>query len=129
MPRLIASPRLCDSHVRGIDHVTALAVPMRRGDFTWRGHVIRSPSVQKQIHVVVPCVAGSLNYKNITTWQYNYRERINSRILAWPDDPTHPLSIAEELDGLLSNSRLDIARDNAEVRQWPEKVREFIRSL
>ncbi|MEP7288765.1 MAG: alpha/beta hydrolase [Chloroflexota bacterium] len=50
-------------------------------------------------------------------------------ILAWVDDPTHPLSSAEELARLLPNSRLVIGKNAAEVATWMQQIREFVTSL
>ena len=40
-------------------------------------------------------------------------------LLAWTDDPSHPLSTAETLHDLLPDSRLVVARTPAEVLAWP----------
>ena len=50
-------------------------------------------------------------------------------ILAWPDDDTHPLAVAEELDRILPCSRLEVTRGEGEPYAWPDTVREFIQSL
>lgn len=50
-------------------------------------------------------------------------------ILAWPDDDAHPLAVAEELDRILPNSRLEVAREEDEPYAWQGRVREFIQSL
>lgn len=49
-------------------------------------------------------------------------------ILAWPDDPVHPLSTAHKLAALLPDNELIISEDAAEPWQWPERVREFLQS-
>ena len=40
-------------------------------------------------------------------------------LLAWTDDPSHPLSTATRLHELLPDSRLVVARSPAEVLAWP----------
>ena len=50
-------------------------------------------------------------------------------ILAWPDDPTHPLAVAEELRELMPNARLDVLVDADDPYLLPQLVREFITSL
>ena len=40
-------------------------------------------------------------------------------LLAWTDDPSHPLSTAQALHELLPDSRLVVARTPAEVLSWP----------
>lgn len=47
-------------------------------------------------------------------------------VLAWPEDGSHPLEVAEELVGLLPNARLEVAHSPAEVAAWPEEVSTFI---
>ncbi|MFT3900629.1 MAG: alpha/beta hydrolase [Gordonia sp. (in: high G+C Gram-positive bacteria)] len=42
-----------------------------------------------------------------------------TRILAWADDPSHPLSTAEGLANLFPHASLVVARDAEEVGRWP----------
>jgi pimeloyl-ACP methyl ester carboxylesterase len=47
-------------------------------------------------------------------------------ILAWTDDPGHPVSTAEELHDLLPHSELHIAESLDAVRSdWPQKLADF----
>jgi pimeloyl-ACP methyl ester carboxylesterase len=55
--------------------------------------------------------------------------RMPTLILAWSDDPGHPLSTAEELAGLLPASRLVVARSASEWETWSRQVRDFIAGL
>lgn len=48
-------------------------------------------------------------------------------ILAWPDDASHPLEVAELLADLLPDARLEVARSPAEVSGWPRRVELFVR--
>jgi pimeloyl-ACP methyl ester carboxylesterase len=50
-------------------------------------------------------------------------------ILAWDEDPGHPVSTAESLHDLLGGSQLVIARSAEEVAGWPAKVGEFLSTL
>jgi len=50
-------------------------------------------------------------------------------ILAWTDDPAHPVSSAEEVKRRLPNSRLLIAHDAAEVFTWTGAIRDFVADL
>ena len=50
-------------------------------------------------------------------------------ILAWTDDATHPVSVAEELHGLLKGSKLVISRDSESVGNWPRLRNDFIAGL
>ncbi len=47
-------------------------------------------------------------------------------ILAWDDDPGHPVSTAEALHDLLPNSELHIAASLDEARAWPTAVHSFL---
>ncbi len=47
-------------------------------------------------------------------------------ILAWTGDPGHPISTAETIAEQAPNSRLVIASNMDELRQWPGLIREFV---
>jgi len=53
--------------------------------------------------------------------------RIPSLILAWRNDPVHPVSSATRLRELLPESDLCIAGSLEEIRGWPERVARFVR--
>lgn len=50
-------------------------------------------------------------------------------ILAWIDDPAHPLGIAEKLAGLIANVELDVARTPLDVAAWPKRLYDQVRAL
>lgn len=50
-------------------------------------------------------------------------------ILAWPDDATHPLAVAEELHTILPNAQLEVMSHASDPYRWPQLVRKFITSL
>jgi pimeloyl-ACP methyl ester carboxylesterase len=50
-------------------------------------------------------------------------------ILAWADDPGHPLSTAEELDRLIGTSELHVATSLDDVRAWPQAVERFLHDM
>ena len=50
-------------------------------------------------------------------------------ILAWPDDPTHPLSVAEKLHETLPNAQLEVIENADDPYAWPQMVRSFITAL
>jgi 3-oxoadipate enol-lactonase len=56
------------------------------------------------------------------------RLRQPTLVLAWTDDPGHPVSTAEQLHDLLPNSELHIAHSLDEARAWPEHVQSFLGS-
>ncbi|WP_129841647.1 alpha/beta fold hydrolase [Streptomyces sp. RFCAC02] len=47
-------------------------------------------------------------------------------ILAWADDPGHPVSTAEELAEVMPGARLHISTDAAGVRTWGERIAAFL---
>lgn len=57
------------------------------------------------------------------------RLRMPVLLLAWPQDASHPLEVAEHLLELLPDARLEVARSPAEVEKWPRAVAAFIGAL
>jgi pimeloyl-ACP methyl ester carboxylesterase len=47
-------------------------------------------------------------------------------VLAWTDDPGHPLSTAETLVELLPNADLHVAHSLAEAKEWPAELQAFL---
>lgn len=47
-------------------------------------------------------------------------------ILAWEDDPDHPLATARALAGAMLQADLRIARDVADTKAWPTTVEDFL---
>jgi pimeloyl-ACP methyl ester carboxylesterase len=56
------------------------------------------------------------------------RLRQPTLVLAWADDPGHPVSTAEQLHDLLPNSELHIAVSLDQAKAWPEHVQSFLGS-
>jgi 3-oxoadipate enol-lactonase len=54
---------------------------------------------------------------------------IPTLILAWPDDATHPLQSAKQLNELLPESRLVIVDEADDLVKWPRIIYEFIREI
>ena len=50
-------------------------------------------------------------------------------ILAWSDDPAHPLTTARALHDLLPNARLVVAESYADLEEWPGLVEQFVAGL
>ena len=48
---------------------------------------------------------------------------VPTKILAWVNDPGHPLSTAERLATLLPHATLSVARTPGDVEAWPEVLR------
>ncbi len=49
-------------------------------------------------------------------------------ILAWRDDPIHPLSSAEQLASHLPNAELRVINKISELADWPQQIADFINS-
>lgn len=49
-----------------------------------------------------------------------------TRVLAWIDDPSHPLSTAITLTELIGDSSLTIAHTPGDVRRWPAMLRDDV---
>jgi pimeloyl-ACP methyl ester carboxylesterase len=47
-------------------------------------------------------------------------------ILAWQDDPTHPVSTARRLAELLPRAELHVATSAEEIRDWGKRMAEFL---
>jgi 3-oxoadipate enol-lactonase len=50
-------------------------------------------------------------------------------ILAWPNDKTHPLAVAELLHDTLPHTQLEVMKHEDDIYRWPQLVAEFIASL
>lgn len=48
-------------------------------------------------------------------------------ILAWTDDPGHPLSTAEVLHDLIDDSRISLAIDPQQRAEWPKRAADFLK--
>jgi pimeloyl-ACP methyl ester carboxylesterase len=50
-------------------------------------------------------------------------------ILAWKQDPSHPLSTSRDLVERMSNAELHVAESFDDIRNWSSRVRAFLASL
>jgi pimeloyl-ACP methyl ester carboxylesterase len=50
-------------------------------------------------------------------------------ILAWKQDPSHPLSTSQDLVARMSNAELHVAESFDDIRNWSSRVRAFLASL
>ncbi|GAB10592.1 putative hydrolase [Gordonia araii NBRC 100433] len=57
------------------------------------------------------------------------RIRVPTRILAWVDDPSHPLSTAHALDELFPRSVLTVARGPSDVARWPAMLHDDVATI
>lgn len=47
-------------------------------------------------------------------------------ILAWVDDPTHPLQSAEELREKIPDAKMIVARNQNDLQLWPQTIKDFV---
>jgi pimeloyl-ACP methyl ester carboxylesterase len=81
------------------------------------------PDVQLDVLPTVMRGAGSSNLPN--------REQLAritqpTLILSWATDPTHPVSVAEELARIIPNAQLHASTTAADVRTWGERAAAFL---
>lgn len=57
------------------------------------------------------------------------RIRLPTLVLAWSDDPTHPLSTAEALRAVLPGEDLHVAGAPAELAGWPRRCADFVQAV
>lgn len=103
-PRIFAEelPAACDVSIRHLLAMEEKAVPA-----ILRGAAASDLPTREQVRsIVVPTL-----------------------ILAWADDPSHPVAMAESLAELLVLSELHVAHDLAGIRAWPKLVGDFLGSL
>ncbi|QGV77148.1 alpha/beta fold hydrolase [Streptomyces ficellus] len=74
---------------------------------------------------VLPSVLRGLAMSDLPPPESLARLRLPSLVLAWADDPGHPLSTAETAARLLG-AGLHVSRTRADVRTWGERVAEFL---
>ncbi|RZU60981.1 alpha/beta fold hydrolase [Zhihengliuella halotolerans] len=114
---------------KGEDYRRAAALIERRGAraFVAAGANVPPPPATVGAPATVPDVAEHLLpalFRGAADTDLPPRETIAglgvpATILAWVDDPAHPLSTAEALASLLPEARLQVASTPDEVRTWP----------
>ena len=77
----------------------------------------------------VPAVLRGAAVSDLPSPEELRRVVVPTLILAWADDPSHPLATAEALAQHLVLSELEVAHDLAGVRAWPDRVRRFLAEL
>ncbi len=78
---------------------------------------------------VVPAILRGAAASDLPTREEVRTIVVPTLILAWTDDPSHPVSVAESLAELLVLSEVHVASDLAGIRTWPGLVRDFLGGL
>lgn len=112
------------------DYRRAADLVERRGVEAWvlAGRVVPRPPANADAPETLPDVAEELlpsllrgaALTDLPPREEVARIAVPTTVLAWTDDPAHPLSTAEALADLVPHARLEVARTPAEVARWPE---------
>lgn len=78
---------------------------------------------------VVPAILRGAAASDLPTREELRTIVVPTLILAWEDDPAHPVAVAESLAEHLVLSELVVARDLAGIRAWAERMRAFLAGL
>lgn len=88
---------------------------------------VGQPETQPEIAVeLMPSVYRGAAVSDLPAPAQIARLTIPTTILAWVEDPAHPVSTAVSLAELLPSANLRIARTPAEVAEWPSVLREQV---
>ncbi len=113
------------AEVRGIDAWTRAATAMPPVPVLQEGgwHRRQRPSVSAELlPLVVRGQADSVFPSDETLTGLEHEVLI----LAWPDDPSHPVEGAERLAALLPGARLEVATDAPTVAGWGRRIAEIL---
>ncbi|MFW0792079.1 alpha/beta fold hydrolase [Gordonia sp. CPCC 205333] len=78
------------------------------------------------VATILPSLFRGAALSDLPTPQEIVQIDIPTTILAWIDDPAHPVSTAVSLVTLLHNSTLRVARTPADVGRWPSILRDDV---
>ncbi|MGW7369599.1 alpha/beta fold hydrolase [Streptomyces sp. NPDC054841] len=71
---------------------------------------------------ILPSVLRGLALSDLPSATAVTELREPALILAWVDDPGHPLSTAERLAGLLPDAGLHVSRTRSDIRTWGHRI-------
>ncbi|GGD10149.1 alpha/beta fold hydrolase [Nocardioides daphniae] len=128
---LLVPPTAWESRrLKSADYLRAADVVERRGidTFVAAGRLVPRPPATVDAPETVPDVSEALlptlfrgaALTDLPEPEQVARIDVPVTILAWVDDPAHPLSTAERLAELLPDARLEVARIPADVARWPQ---------
>ncbi|MGB3829955.1 MAG: alpha/beta hydrolase [Ornithinimicrobium sp.] len=81
------------------------------------------PSVEEDL---LPTVFRGAALADLPTPEQVATIEVPTLVLAWVDDPAHPLSTAQQLCDLLPHARLVVARTPQDVQAWPDLVADHV---
>ena len=77
----------------------------------------------------LPCILRGAALSDLAAQDEVHNVIVPTLILAWSDDDGHPMSVAEELSGLMIQNVMHVAQDLGEMEKWPELVRDFLAAV
>ena len=86
-------------------------------------------AIERLDSTVVPHILRGAAASDLPRKETLAQLRMPALILAWADDPGHPLSTANELARVLPRADLHVASNADDVKRWPNLVAEFVRSV
>jgi pimeloyl-ACP methyl ester carboxylesterase len=78
---------------------------------------------------ILPHILRGSSISDLPSYDKFIAPAIPALILAWPDDKTHPMETAKELNALLPKSELVIANSINDVAKWPQIIYKFIEEI
>lgn len=87
------------------------------------GSPITQPDVPKEL---LPTLFRGAALTDLPPRAVVARVAVPTTVMAWVDDPAHPVSSAEAIAGLVPGSRLVLARTPQDVAQWPAMLHEQV---
>jgi pimeloyl-ACP methyl ester carboxylesterase len=114
------------------------------GPFRWLGRLAALPVQNKGLAAIQSSVVRGLRHADPRAVQAALRgaalsdlpdrERLRgldipTLILAWTQDPSHPLATAETLAKTLPRAELHVASSFEDIEAWPDRLRAFLSEL
>ncbi len=75
---------------------------------------------------ILPIVLRGAGRSNLPSREQLARITQPTLILSWTTDPTHPISVAEELAHIIPNAQLHVSTTMADIRTWGERIATFL---
>lgn len=134
---LLVPPTAWESRVaKAADYERAASVVEEHGmrRFVLAGRLVPDPPATAGVPATVPDVREDLlpallrgaALCDLPAPEDVVRIDVPVTVLAWTEDPAHPLSTAERLVELLPQARLGVARTPDDVAQWPQLLCEDV---
>ena len=87
------------------------------------GAPITQPDVPKEL---LPTLFRGAALTDLPPREVVARVAVPTTVMAWVDDPAHPVSSAEAIHGLVAGSELVLARTPQDVTGWPAMLHDQV---